>query len=352
MEITQLLAFAKKHNASDLHLSAGNSPKLRINGDITALRLGELGQEEVLGMIYSIMNEKQRAQYEEHWELDFSIPFGEHNRFRVNAFRTVNGAAATLRSIPTQIQSIEELKLPGVLKRFASLNKGLVLVTGPTGSGKSTTLAAIVNHINQRYAKHIITVEDPVEFIHKSQKSLVNQREIGSHTKSFSNALKSALREDPDVILVGEMRDLETIQLALTAAETGHLILGTLHTSSAAKTIDRIVDVFPAGEKEMARTMLSSSLEGVITQLLVQKANNEGRVAAIEILVANAAVRNLIRDNKIPQIYSLMQVGSKAGMRLMKESIYELLEAGVVSREKAHNLLHIENVLETEKSEF
>lgn len=340
MEITELLAFAKKHDASDLHLSANHPPTLRINGEIAPLRVGPLAPEEVLKMLYSIMTEKQRSTYEETLELDFAIHFGEESRFRVNAFNTINGAAAVLRSIPTKIQSIEELNLPPVLEKISGLGKGLVLVTGPTGSGKSTTLAAMIHYINQNMNKHIITVEDPVEFIHKSQKSLINQREVGTHTRSFGSALKSALREDPDVILVGEMRDLETISLALTAAETGHLVFGTLHTSSAPKTIDRIIDVFPPGDKSVARTMLAGSIEAIVTQLLLKTSDGKGRIAANEILLANSGVRNLIRDNKIPQIQSLMQVGGKVGMKILRDCINDLLNEGLITKDEARKALN------------
>lgn len=341
MEIVELLTFAKKNNASDLHLSSGNPPILRVNGEMVPLKLGTFGPEEIQRMIYAVMTERQRATYEENFELDFAIHYGEHSRFRVNAFNTVAGVAAVFRIIPTEIHTLEDLNLPPILRQITNLHKGLVLVTGPTGSGKSTTLAAMIHHINHTMPKHIITIEDPVEFIHKSEKSLVNQREVGSHTKSFAAALRSALREDPDIILVGEMRDLETISLALTAAETGHLVFGTLHTSSSAKTIDRIVDVFPAGDKPMARTMLSSSLEAVITQLLLRRSDKKGRVAVNEVLIANPGIRNLIRDDKIPQIYSLMQVGSKLGMQVMKDNVYKLLDEGTITSEEAKFALNV-----------
>jgi twitching motility protein PilT len=340
MEITDLLVFAQKNNASDLHLSTGNPSILRVNGDMVPMsKTGRLTVDDVKTMIYSIMTEQQRSDYERDLELDFAISFGEHMRFRVNAFNTINGPAAVLRTIPTKIYSLDDLKAPEVLKGLTELHKGLILVTGPTGSGKSTTLAAMVHHINQSHARHIITVEDPVEFVHKSARSLINQREVGASTKSFARALKSALREDPDVVLVGELRDLETIQLAMTAAETGHLVLGTLHTNSAPKTIDRIIDVFPSEDKEMVRAMLSVSLEAVITQALVKRADGSGRVAVHEILLGTNAVRNLIRENKIPQINSMMQMGSKLGMKTMKDAAFQLMNDGVISQETVKSLV-------------
>jgi twitching motility protein PilT len=294
--------------------------------------------DDVKQMLFSIMTEQQRSDYERDLEIDFAISFGEDMRFRVNAFNTLNGPAAVLRTIPNQIQPLESLGAPEILKKLCDLHKGLILVTGPTGSGKSTTLAAMVDFINANQGKHIITIEDPVEFVHSSKKSLINQREVGKNTKSFAKALRSALREDPDVILVGELRDIETIQLALTAAETGHLVMGTLHTNSAPKTIDRIIDVFPANDKEMVRAMLSVSLEAVITQALLKRKEG-GRVAAHEIMLGTPAVRNLIREGKVPQLYSLMQIGSKIGMRTMKESIFELLNQGIITEQTARTLL-------------
>lgn len=338
MDINELLVFTKEQGASDLHLISNHPPTLRINGDISPLRMGSLSSNEILKMLYSIMTENQRIIYEENLELDFAVHFGDTGRFRVNAFNTINGPAAVLRDIPTEIKTIEQLKLPPIVKDLCETSKGLILVTGPTGSGKSTTLAAMVNQINKTQSKHILTIEDPVEFIHNSDHSIVNQREVGSHTKSFSNALKSALREDPDVILVGELRDIETISLALTAAETGHLVLGTLHTSSASKTIDRIIDVFSEGDKPMARTMIASSLEAVITQLLLKTSDDKGRVAAHEILIANSAIRNLIRDNKIPQVESMMQVNSKRGMKIMKDTVAKLLDDGIITREESRRI--------------
>lgn len=338
MEITDLLVFVQKNKASDLHLSAGNPPILRLNGEMVPYKSDPLTADNVKEMLYSIMSEQQRAEYERDFDIDFAISFGADLRFRVNAFNTLNGAAAVLRSIPNRILSLEELGTPDILKKLCGLHKGLLLVTGPTGSGKSTTLAAMINHINVNDAKHIITIEDPVEFVHHSKKSLINQREVGKNTKSFAKALRSALREDPDVVLVGELRDMETIQLALTAAETGHLVMGTLHTNSAPKTVDRIIDVFPAGDKEMVRAMLSISLEAVITQTLL-KNKDGGRVAAHEIMLGTPAVRNLIREAKISQLYSMIQMGSKLGMQTMKDSIYALLNQGIISEETARSSL-------------
>jgi twitching motility protein PilT len=339
MEITDLLLASQKNNASDLHISIGNPPVLRVNGDMLPLELQPLTQAEVRHVIYSIMTEQQRSDYERDLEVDFALTYSDNMRFRVNAFNTINGPAAVLRTIPTHICSIEELNAPAILKKLSELHKGLVLVTGPTGSGKSTTLAAMVDYINRHYAKHILTIEDPVEFVHTSKKALITQREVGASTRSFAKALRSALREDPDVILVGELRDLETIQLAMTAAETGHLVFGTLHTNSAPKTIDRIIDVFPASDKEMVRAMLSVSLEAVITQALVRRTDGTGRVAVHEILLGTPAVRNLIRENKIPQISSMMQVGSKYGMRTMKDAVYAMLNDDVISSDVAKSLL-------------
>ncbi|MCB1322939.1 MAG: type IV pilus twitching motility protein PilT, partial [Leptospiraceae bacterium] len=307
--------------------------------DMIPMKMPPMSADVVKHLLYSILTEQQRTDFERDLELDFAITFGEDMRFRVNVFNTVSGPAAVLRSIPTKILSLDDLQAPPLFKELVQTPKGLILVTGPTGSGKSTTLAAMVDYVNENFSKHILTIEDPVEFIHDSKKSLVNHREVGASTKSFAKALKSALREDPDIILVGEMRDLETIQLAMTAAETGHLVMGTLHTSSAAKTIDRIIDVFPANEKEMVRAMLSVSLEAIITQTLLKRADGNGRVAAHEILVGTPAVRNLIRENKIPQLYSMIQTGSKSGMILMKDSITRLLELGIINSAEARRHL-------------
>lgn len=338
MEITDLLIYTQKNRASDLHLSTGNPPVLRIHGDMVPYKTQPLTVDSIKQMLYSIMTEQQRADYERDLEIDFAISFGENMRFRVNAFNTLNGPAAVLRTIPDKIIPLDVLGAPEILKKLCGLHKGLVLVTGPTGSGKSTTLAAMIDYINVNEAKHIITIEDPVEFVHQSKKSLINQREVGKNTKSFAKALRSALREDPDVILVGELRDMETIQLALTAAETGHLVMGTLHTNSAPKTIDRIIDVFPANDKEMIRAMLSVSLEAVITQTLLKR-KDDGRVAAHEIMLGTPAVRNLIREGKVPQLYSMLQIGSKIGMCLMKDSIYALLEQGIITEPVARAAL-------------
>jgi twitching motility protein PilT len=335
VDITELLTFTQKQSASDLHLSSGQPPILRVDGDIAPLRVAALSAEEVTTMLHSVMNEKQRSDYELNLEIDFAMRFGDNCRFRVNAFYTVNGPAAVFRLIPNEVVTLRSLKMPDILTKLTYLQRGIILVTGPTGSGKSTTLAAMVNHINESMPRHIITVEDPIEFIHTSKRALINQRELGSHTLSFARALKSALREDPDVILVGELRDLETIKLALTAAETGHLVMGTLHTSSAAKTIDRIIDVFPPHDKEMVRSMLAGSIEAIISQALLKRAEGAGRVAAYEILLATPAVRNLVRENKIAQIQSLIQVGSKKGMITMRDCIYGLLEKGLISNEMA-----------------
>lgn len=338
MEITELLAFTVQNGASDLHLSGGNPPLLRIDGMIRRVKAAQLTGDMIRTMLYSLMSDQQRSVYESELELDFSIAFGEDARFRVNAFNSKDGPAAVFRAIPTEIKTLEQLGAPAILARLAGLERGLVLVTGPTGSGKSTTLAAMLDHINRTKQAHILTIEDPVEFVHTSREALINHREVGRDTQSFARALKSALREDPDVILVGEMRDRETISLALTAAETGHLVMGTLHTSSAVKTIDRIIDVFPAGDKEMVRAMLSTSLEAVVAQALLRKQGG-GRVAAHEILLGTPAVRNLIRENKIPQIYSMMQMGQRFGMQTLEDAVKALQAAGTVSGEEAGRIL-------------
>jgi twitching motility protein PilT len=339
MEITDLLMATHKNKASDLHLSTGNPPVMRVHGDMLPLDMPPLDGTMIITMIQAIMTEQQRSDFERDLELDFSISFNADMRFRVNAFNTIYGTAAVFRTIPTKILSLETLNAPEVIKKLCHLHKGLILVTGPTGSGKSTTLAAMIDYINNNFNKHILTVEDPVEFIHKSKKSLINQREVGASTKSFAKALKSSLREDPDVILVGELRDLETIQLAMTAAETGHLVMGTLHTSSAPKTIDRIIDVFPADDKEMVRAMLSVSLEAVIAQTLVKAVDDKGRVAAHEIMLGTPAIRNLIREAKIPQINSMMQMGSKLGMTTMRDSLNRLYEAGKITADTLREAL-------------
>lgn len=339
MDITQLLATTKQNNASDLHLSPLNPPINRVHGELRRLGTDTLTGDEIRQMVYSLMSEHQRAIFEENMEIDFAINFSDEARFRVNAFTTRNGTAAVFRSIPSRIPSLEELQPPPILKKLCDLERGIILVTGPTGSGKSTTLAAMINHINETTGRHIITIEDPVEFYHHSKKSLVNHRELGTDTQSFARALKSALREDPDVILVGEMRDHETIALALTAAETGHLVFGTIHSNSAAKTIDRIIDVFPSDDKEMVRAMLSNSLQAVVTQTLLKRADGKGRVAAHEILVGTNAVRNLIRENQIAQIYSMIQVGVRSGMQTMDDAVKALRDAGAITTEEAGRVL-------------
>lgn len=338
MEITELLAFAQKNKASDLHIVGGKEAMVRIDGGLKGIKTGPIDADTVKDMLYSVMTEEQRSDYEAEKEIDFAIAYGEESRFRVNAYTTITGSAAAFREIPTKIPSLEDLNAPDIFKRFAEIERGMVLVTGPTGSGKSTTLAAMVDYINTNTDKHILTIEDPVEFVHSSKKALINHREVGRHTQSFARALKSALREDPDVILVGEMRDHETISLALTAAETGHLVMGTLHTSSAAKTVDRIIDVFPAGEQGMVRAMIAGSLQAVISQVLLKKAGG-GRVAAHEIMVGTNGIRNLIREAKIPQIYSMIQVGQRYGMQTMDEALKRLTDQGLIDTEAAQEAI-------------
>ncbi|NTV68938.1 MAG: type IV pilus twitching motility protein PilT [Azonexaceae bacterium] len=335
MDITELLAFSVKNKASDLHLSAGLPPMIRVHGDVRRINLPAMEHKDVHGMVYDIMNDGQRKVYEETLECDFSFEIPNLARFRVNAFNQHRGAGAVFRTIPSKVLTLEELNCPKIFKEISEYPRGIVLCTGPTGSGKSTTLAAMVNHVNENDYGHILTVEDPIEFVHESKKCLINQREVGPHTLSFANALRSALREDPDVILVGEMRDLETIRLALTAAETGHLVFGTLHTSSAAKTVDRIVDVFPAAEKEMVRSMLSESLRAVISQTLLKTKDGSGRVAAHEIMIGTPAIRNLIRENKVAQMYSAIQTGQNFGMQTLDQNLIDLVRRNVVSSAEA-----------------
>jgi twitching motility protein PilT len=334
MDIAELLAFAYKQNASDLHLSSGLPPLIRIDGDIKRINVDPLDDRTVHNMIYDIMTDKQQKDYEEFLETDFSFDLPNISRFRVNAFNQERGPAAVFRTIPSKVLTLDQLGCPPSFKQISDQPRGIVLVTGPTGSGKSTTLAAMINYINESRYEHILTIEDPIEFVHQSKNCLINQREVGRDTLGFNNALRSALREDPDVVLVGELRDLETIRLALTAAETGHLVFGTLHTSSAAKTVDRIVDVFPAAEKDMVRAMLSESLRAVISQSLLKKIAG-GRIAAHEIMIGTPAIRNLIRENKIAQMYSAMQTSQGAGMQTLDQCLMEMVRNRQVSQEEA-----------------
>ncbi len=343
MDITELLTFAHKSGASDAHLTSGEPPRVRINGDMKKLDHDALSAEEVHDMVFDIMSDGQRKVFQETNDLDFSFELGDLARFRVNLFRGRRGEGAVFRLIPTKVMTVEELGLPKILKDICDREKGLVLVTGPTGSGKSTTLAAMIDYVNEKEEGHILTIEDPIEFVHQSKKCLINQREVGVHTKSFGNALRGALREDPDVILVGEMRDLETISLALTAAETGHLVFGTLHTSSAPKTVDRIIDVFPPAQQEQVRIMFSESIQAVITQTLCKKKSG-GRTAALEILIGTPAVRNLIREGKVHQIPSAMQTGQKVGMQTLDMALKELVRRNMVNMDEAQSKTNTPNL--------
>ena len=334
MDITELLAFSVKNKASDLHLSAGLPPIIRVDGEMRKLNVPTLNHKEVHALIFEIMNDKQRKEYEENLETDFSFEVKDLSRFRVNAFVQNRGAAAVLRTIPSEILSLDDLGAPQIFKNIINQPAGIILVTGATGSGKSTTLAAMIDHINSTKREHILTIEDPIEFVHENKLCLLNQREVHRDTHSFNNALRSALREDPDIILVGELRDLETIRLAISAAETGHLVFGTLHTNSAPKTIDRLIDVFPAAEKSMIRSMLSESLRAVISQTLLKK-NGGGRVAAHEIMLGTPAIRNLIREDKVPQMYSVIQTGQSHGMQTMDQCLQRLVAQGIISAQDA-----------------
>ncbi|MBE8566911.1 type IV pilus twitching motility protein PilT [Vibrio sp. OPT20] len=341
MDITELLDFSVKHNASDLHLSAGVSPMVRIDGEVRKLGIPALSHADVHRLVFEIMSDSQRGEFEEKLEVDFSFELPSVGRFRVNAFNQSRGCSAVFRTIPVEIPTLEQLGAPEIFERISNYEKGLVLVTGPTGSGKSTTLAAMVDYVNRNHNKHILTIEDPIEFVHTNNKCLINQREVHRDTHSFKAALRSALREDPDVILVGELRDQETISLALTAAETGHLVFGTLHTSSAAKTIDRIIDVFPGSDKDMVRSMLSESLRSVIAQKLLKRVGG-GRVACHEIMMATPAIRNLIREDKVAQMYSIIQTGAAHGMQTMEQNAKQLMAQGLVDSKEVEKKIEIE----------
>src|ERR1044071_1701222 len=338
-KLDELLRLMKQQNASDLHLSSGSAPYLRIHGEMVKLNYREVSHEVCQSLIFQILTEKQREIFAEHWELDLSYPLPEVGRFRVNVFMQRHGVAAVFRLIPEKVQTVEELGLPEQLLDLIDVSEGLVLVTGPTGSGKSTTLAALIHSINMNERAHVITIEDPIEFVHRNGQALISQREVSSHTKSFHAALRAALREDPDIILVGEMRDLETISLAVTAAETGHLVLATLHTNSAVKTVDRIIDVFPESQQGQIRVMLSESLRGIVAQALLPTADGEGRVPVTEVLVNVPAVANLIREGKTHQINSVMQTGRSFGMVTFDGAVNELMRKGIVAKDVGNNFL-------------
>ena len=334
MDITELLAASVSRGASDLHLSAGLAPRMRVDGEVLPLDWAVLSATQVADLLSPILHKHQQKDFETSLETDFSFDLPGVARFRANVFCQHRGLGAVFRAIPSRVQSLEALGLGDIFRRIAELPRGLVLVTGATGSGKSTTLAAMVDYLNSTRQQHILTLEDPIEFVHEPRKALISQRQVHRDTHSFSTALRSALREDPDVILVGELRDLETIRLALTAAETGHLVFGTLHTSSAAKTVDRLVDVFPAGEKAMVRSMLSESLQAVVSQVLLKKVGG-GRVAAHEIMLGTPAIRNLIREDKVAQLYSAIQTGGALGMKTLDMSLKGLVSQGLVRLEEA-----------------
>ena len=350
VQIHELLTFAVENKASDIHLSAGEVPAVRVDGEIRRLDLEKLSPDDAKRLAYSIMNAKQKTHFEKSMEIDFSIGLRGLARFRVNVFTQARGVGLVLRQIPSKVLSLEAIRAPKVFRRIAELRKGLVLVTGPTGSGKSTTLAAILDHINKTRAEHILTVEDPIEFVHTPDRCVINQREIGAHTHSFSAALRSALREDPDVILVGELRDLETVSLALTAAETGHLVFGTLHTNSAPETIDRVVDSYPHEQQAQVRTMLSTSLQAVVTQQLLKRAQGRGRVAAHEVMLVNNAIRNLIRENKLFQIVSIMQGAKADGMQTMEMALKDLVRRREITREQAIHAAQNPNLFDDERA--
>lgn len=338
-KLDDLFKIMVKNNASDLHLTSGTAPALRVHGNIQSLNYRALTNEECQALIYEILTDDQIRNFEQNWELDCSYSIEGVGRFRCNIFRQRKGIGAVFRYIPSQVNTLQELNMPPIIRTLLKEQKGLILVTGPTGSGKSTTLAAMIDHLNKTECAHILTIEDPIEFVHDNKKSIINQREVSSHTKSFKMALKAALREDPDVILVGEMRDLETIALAMTAAETGHLVFGTLHTMSAPKTIDRIIDSFPEEQQAQIRIMLSESLKAVISQTLLKKTDETGRVAALEIMINNNAIQNLIREGKTFQIKSTMQTSAGMGMQTMESAVEKLASGGLIPKEEAEPFL-------------